>query len=152
MQAIVKLSHAIIEKLNITNNKDGPGREIVGTKGPVFATAIVAGVMAAKRTSELIPFCHQVPLDKCDIDIELISSDVTSDAKSSNDSRSGRIKIDCFVSTSGKTGVEMEAIIGASMAAICIYDMLKALSHDIEIIDTYLVSKSGGKSTYQRQS
>ena len=138
-----------MEKLNINRTKEGHNLDIHGAKGPVFATAIVAGVMAAKRTSDLIPFCHQVPLDKCDVDIELLPPDKDVDGAESR-SEGGKIKVDCIVSTFGKTGVEMEAIVGASMAAICIYDMLKALSHDIEITDTRLVFKSGGKSTYQR--
>jgi cyclic pyranopterin monophosphate synthase len=104
-------------------------------KGPVFDTAIIAGVMAAKRTHELIPFCHPLGIDNCIIGIEL-SGDVA--------------VIRCSVSVHHKTGVEMEALTGASIAALTIYDMCKALSHDIVIGDTRLISKHGGKSDYSR--
>ncbi|MEP7248008.1 MAG: cyclic pyranopterin monophosphate synthase MoaC, partial [Gammaproteobacteria bacterium] len=83
-------------------------------KGPVFDTAIIAGVMAAKRTHELIPFCHPLGLDKCDVQIEA--------------ARGGTIIIQCRVSVHHRTGVEMEALTGATVAALTIYDMCKALS------------------------
>ncbi len=102
-------------------------------KGPVFDTAIVAGVMAAKRTHELIPFCHPLGLENCHIHIEL-DGDVA--------------VIRCTASVHHKTGVEMEALTGASVAALTIYDMCKALSHDIVIGDVKLLSKDGGKSGY----
>jgi cyclic pyranopterin phosphate synthase len=102
-------------------------------KGPVFDTAIIAGVMGAKRTHELIPFCHPLGLEKCDVSIEM-------------DGDSALIR--CSVRVHHKTGVEMEALTGASIAALTIYDMCKALSHDIVIGDTRLVSKDGGKSAY----
>lgn len=111
------------------------GDEIHGKKGPVFATAIIAGVMAAKRTHELIPFCHPLGLDHCAIDIRVEGSDAI---------------IDCRCRVHGRTGVEMEALTGASVAALTIYDMLKALSHDIVIADTRLVAKAGGKRDFQR--
>jgi len=104
-------------------------------KGPVFDTAIVAGVMAAKRTHELIPFCHPLGLDNCKVDIE--------------DQR-GEIVIRCQVSIHHRTGVEMEALTGASVAALTIYDMCKALSHDIEITGVRLLEKSGGKRDFKR--
>jgi cyclic pyranopterin monophosphate synthase len=102
-------------------------------KGPVFDTAIIAGVMGAKRTHELIPFCHPLGIEKCSITIEM-------------DGNSALVR--CTVSVHHKTGVEMEALTGASVAALTIYDMCKALSHDIVISDTRLVAKDGGKSTY----
>jgi cyclic pyranopterin monophosphate synthase len=102
-------------------------------KGPVFDTAIVAGVMGAKRTHELIPFCHPLGLESCRITIEMEGDSAL---------------IRCSVSVHHKTGVEMEALTGASIAALTIYDMCKALSHDIIIGDTRLVSKDGGKSAY----
>lgn len=102
-------------------------------KGPVFDTAIVAGVMGAKRTHELIPFCHPLGLESCRIAIELEGDTAL---------------IRCTVSVHHKTGVEMEALTGASIAALTIYDMCKALSHDMVIDDTRLVAKDGGKSTY----
>jgi cyclic pyranopterin phosphate synthase len=107
-------------------------------KGPVFDTAIIAGVMAAKRTHELIPFCHPLPIDGCTIEIE--------------DSTAGEILIRCQVSVHHRTGVEMEALTGASVAALTIYDMCKALSHDIEITGVRLISKSGGKQDFVRAS
>jgi cyclic pyranopterin phosphate synthase len=110
--------------------------EIQSKKGPVFATAIIAGVMAAKKTHELIPFCHPLGLEKCDISISVEGSDAV---------------IDCLCKVHHKTGVEMEALTGAAVAALTIYDMCKALSHDIVIADTRLVSKSGGKSDYESQ-
>jgi cyclic pyranopterin monophosphate synthase len=106
-------------------------------KGPVFDTAIVAGVMAAKRTHELVPFCHPLPLDNCSIEIEA--------------ARNGTIVIRCQVSVHHRTGVEMEALTGASVAALTIYDMCKALSHDIEITSVRLVDKTGGKRDFKRK-
>jgi cyclic pyranopterin phosphate synthase len=102
-------------------------------KGPVFDTAIIAGVMAAKRTHELIPFCHPLGIESCKITIELEGDSAV---------------ILCAVSVHHKTGVEMEALTGASVAALTIYDMCKALSHDMIIGDTRLLSKDGGKSGY----
>ena len=111
--------------------------DIQTAKGPVFATAIIAGVMGAKRTHELIPFCHPLGLDNCKIDIALDDE--------------GRAVIDCRCKVHHRTGVEMEALTGASVAALTIYDMCKALSHDIRITDTRLVAKSGGKQDYRSE-
>jgi cyclic pyranopterin phosphate synthase len=105
-------------------------------KGPVFDTAIVAGVMAAKRTHELIPFCHPLGLENCKVEIEAEPQ--------------GDIVIRCQVSVHHRTGVEMEALTGASVAALTIYDMCKALSHDIEITGVRLLEKSGGKRDFKR--
>lgn len=105
-------------------------------KGPVFDTAIVAGVMAAKRTHELIPFCHPLGLDNCGVEIEA--------------ARGGRILIRCRVSVHHRTGVEMEALTGATVAALTVYDMCKALSHDIRIEAVRLLEKSGGKRDFSR--
>jgi len=102
-------------------------------KGPVFDTAIVAGVMGAKRTHELIPFCHPLGLESCHIAIDLDGDTAV---------------IRCTVSVHHKTGVEMEALTGASIAALTLYDMCKALSHEIVIGDTRLISKAGGKSAF----
>ncbi len=110
------------------------GDEIQSKKGPVFATAIIAGVMAAKKTHELIPFCHPLALEKCDVSIEIRDDDVV---------------IECLCRVSHKTGVEMEALTGASVAALTIYDMCKALSHDIVIGETRLLAKSGGKADFE---
>ena len=114
------------------------GGDIESAKGPVFATAIVAGVMAAKRTHELIPFCHPLGLSNCKITIEL-------------DDRQ-RAVVDCVCKVHHRTGVEMEALTGASVAALTIYDMCKALSHEIVISETRLISKTGGKEDYFRDS
>jgi cyclic pyranopterin phosphate synthase len=100
-------------------------------KGPVFHTAIIAGTMAAKRTHELIPFCHPLGIENCKFNIELVGHDAV---------------IHCTVSVHHKTGVEMEALTGASIAALTIYDMCKALSHDIVIAETRLIEKQGGKT------
>ena len=102
-------------------------------KGPVFDTAIVAGVMGAKRTHELIPFCHPLGLENCRITIELEGDTAV---------------IRCTVSVHHKTGVEMEALTGASIAALTVYDMCKALSHDIVIGGLRLLAKDGGRSSY----
>src|ERR1022692_2911029 len=102
-------------------------------KGPVFDTAIVAGVMGAKRTHELIPFCHPLGIESCRVAIEMEGDTAV---------------IRCTVSVQHKTGVEMEALTGASIAALTIYDMCKALSHDIVIGPTRLLSKDGGKSDH----
>lgn len=110
------------------------GEDIQSKKGPVFHTAVLAGVMGAKKTSELIPLCHPISLEDCKIDIEL--------------NESGEVQIDCRVTVHHKTGVEMEALTGASVAALTIYDMCKGVSHDIVIRDTRLVEKRGGKSDY----
>jgi len=107
-------------------------------KGPVFDTAIISGVMAAKRTHDLIPFCHPLPIDNCAIEID--------------DTRNGEIVITCQVSVHHRTGVEMEALTGASVAALTIYDMCKALSHDIEISSIRLIEKTGGKRDFKRKA
>ena len=114
------------------------GGDIDTAKGPVFATAIIAGVMAAKRTHELIPFCHPLGLDNCKVTIEL------------NEER--QVVIDCHCKVHHRTGVEMEALTGASIAALTVYDMCKALSHEIVIRETRLISKTGGKKDYLRDS
>jgi cyclic pyranopterin phosphate synthase len=104
-------------------------------KGPVFDTAIVAGVMAAKRTSELIPFCHPLALEQCRIEIGFAPGTAGAAV----------VVVRCRVEVRHKTGVEMEALTGASVAALTIYDMCKSLSHDIRIAGVRLLSKSGGK-------
>jgi cyclic pyranopterin monophosphate synthase len=106
-------------------------------KGPIFDTAIIAGVMAAKRTSELIPFCHPLSLDNCKLEVGPAP---------------GGIRILCTASVQGRTGVEMEALTGATVAALTVYDMCKALSHDIEITGIRLLAKTGGKYDFRRGS
>ena len=105
--------------------------DIQGPKGPVFQTAIIAGTMAVKKTSDLIPFCHPLPVEHCVIEV-------------SPDSEA--LIIRCEVTTTGKTGVEMEAMTGASVAALTVYDMCKAMNKSIRIEGLHLVSKTGGKS------
>ena len=112
--------------------KDG---EIQTKKGPIFQTAILAGVMGAKRTSELIPLCHPLALDDCQIEI-----------RPDDDHR--HIAIHCRVETHAKTGVEMEALTGATVAALTLYDMGKSISHGIVIREVKLLEKTGGKSEY----
>ena len=101
------------------------------SKGPVFQTAIIAGTMAAKRTHELIPFCHPLGIEKCSLEIEM------------NDRHEAVIR--CTVGVHHKTGVEMEALTGASVAALTVYDMCKALSHEIVVAELRLLEKHGGK-------
>ena len=110
------------------------GTELRTKKGPVFDTAIVAGVMAAKRTAELIPFCHPISLEDCRISVDWGAP--------------GEVVIECAVQATHKTGVEMEALTGATAAALTVYDMCKALSHGIRISEVKLVSKTGGKRDF----
>jgi cyclic pyranopterin phosphate synthase len=127
-EAIVKLPPAVARELARTGHRT--------KKGPVFDTAIVAGVMAAKKTHEIIPFCHPLALERCSVDIA--------------DTARGRIRIVCSVAVHHRTGVEMEALVGATAAALTIYDMCKALSHDIEIGPVRLLRKTGGKRDFVR--
>ena len=101
-------------------------------KGDVLTTAKIAGIQAAKRTSELIPMCHPLPISKVDIEFNWVSSNA--------------IAVLATVAVSGKTGVEMEALTAASVAALTIYDMCKAIDREMVIADTKLLAKSGGKS------
>lgn len=112
------------------------GGDIQNKKGPVFQTAILAGIMAAKKTGDLIPLCHPLGMDNCNIDISV------------NDNN--EMVIDCTATITAKTGVEMEALTGASVAALTIYDMCKAMSHDIVIKETKLMEKTGGKRDFKR--
>lgn len=102
-----------------------------GSKGSIVDTAIIAGTMAVKRTHELIPFCHPLPIDACRIGIDWL--DLCT------------LEIRCQVGTVHRTGVEMEALTGATVAALTVYDMCKALSHAIVIGPARLQSKRGGK-------
>ena len=101
------------------------------SKGSIVDTAIIAGTMAAKRTHELIPFCHPLAIERCDFNVALAGDN--------------ELVIRCTVAIAHKTGVEMEALTGASIAALTVYDMCKALSHEIAIVDVRLIAKSGGK-------
>jgi cyclic pyranopterin phosphate synthase len=126
-RSIVELPPAVYERLT--------GNDIVTKKGSVFQTAIIAGIMAAKKTGELIPLCHPLGLDNCSINIQI------------NDNN---LMIDCTAGITSKTGVEMEALVGATIAALTVYDMCKSLSHDIIIKETKLMEKSGGLHEYKR--
>ena len=106
-------------------------------KGDALATARIAGIMAAKRTSELIPLCHPLPITHVHVEIELTDTGAAITAE---------------VRVSGKTGVEMEALTAVSVAALTLYDMVKAVDRAAVITDIRLESKSGGKSgDYQRE-
>ncbi|MBG9378474.1 cyclic pyranopterin monophosphate synthase MoaC [Panacibacter sp. DH6] len=127
-QSIVYLPQEVLVKM-----VDG---DIQTKKGSVFQTAVIAGIMAAKKTGELIPLCHPLGLEKCDISIHV--------------NESNELVIECVTGISAKTGVEMEALTGASVAALTVYDMCKALSHDIVIKETKLMEKTGGKNDFKR--
>ncbi|CAM4223364.1 cyclic pyranopterin monophosphate synthase MoaC [Zobellia roscoffensis] len=110
------------------------GQDFLGKKGSIIQTAVIAGIQAVKKTSELIPLCHQINLSKVQIDIV----------------PSGQsLEINCTVKCTEKTGVEMEALTGVSVSALTIYDMCKALSHDIKITDVQLKQKTGGKNDFR---
>lgn len=109
------------------------GTDIQTAKGAVFQTAILAGIMAAKKTPDLIPLCHTLLLNGCQVDIQLEGEEAV---------------IRCTVKTTGKTGVEMEALTGASIAALTVYDMCKAFTHEMVIRQTMLISKTGGKRDF----
>jgi cyclic pyranopterin monophosphate synthase len=110
------------------------GHDFISKKGPVFQTAILAGTMGAKQTSALIPLCHPLPLDSCKFEVFF-------------EDREARIR--CTCKTTGKTGVEMEALTGASIAALAFYDMCKALDPAMVIHGVKLLEKTGGKSDYK---
>ena len=101
-------------------------------KGPVLETARLAGIMAAKSTSEAIPLCHQIPLSSVELDFNLNKPD--------------SLEIECSVKTSYRTGVEMEALHSVSLAALTVYDMCKAVDKEMEITDIRLMEKTGGAS------
>ena len=102
-------------------------------KGDVLGVARVAGIMAAKRTHELIPMCHPLPLGKCTLDFAMLPEELA-------------VEVRCTVRVAGQTGVEMEALTGATVALLTVYDMCKAIDKGMEIQSVYLLRKSGGKS------
>ncbi len=126
-QAVVQLSPEITAQFD--------GNELQSKKGPVFQTAIIAGISAAKKTSDLIPLCHPLPLDDCNVTMQL-------------NSQNHQVTIEAIASVQARTGVEMEALTAASVAALTLYDMCKALSHKIQILDIRLLEKTGGKKDY----
>ena len=125
-RSIVVLPDEVAEKL-IDN-------DIKTKKGSVFQTAIIAGIMAAKKTGELIPLCHSLGLDNCEMEIQIHKQELV---------------IECTATITAKTGVEMEALMGATIAALTVYDMCKALSHDIVIKEIKLMEKTGGKNDFK---
>jgi cyclic pyranopterin phosphate synthase len=114
--------------------------EISSPKGPIFQTAVLAGIMGAKRTSDLIPLCHPLPLDDCKVEIE---------TRPPGADGSMEAEIHCRARTEARTGVEMEALTGASIAALTLYDMGKSVTHGIVIRDIRLLEKTGGKQDYR---
>lgn len=106
--------------------------ELITKKGPVFQTAIIAGIQAVKKTSDIIPMCHPLLINGVDIDINIIDDE--------------HVEVFCKVTIEGKTGVEMEALTGASATCLTIYDMCKAISQKMVIQEVKLVEKTGGKS------
>ncbi|MCB9284940.1 MAG: cyclic pyranopterin monophosphate synthase MoaC [Lewinellaceae bacterium] len=128
-QCIVRLGKEVMTQLQ--------GQDWHSPKGPVFQTAILAGIMGAKKTGELIPLCHPLGLDNCQVEIAV--------------NEGNEVVVRCTASITAKTGVEMEALTGASIAALTIYDMCKALSHDIVISELKLMEKTGGKRDFIRK-
>lgn len=126
-EATVVLGEEILQQLteNDFNSK----------KGSIIQTAVLAGTMAVKNTWATIPLCHAIPISGCTVDV--VGADT------------GSMKVTCKVRTEGRTGVEMEALHGATVAALTIYDMCKSMSHGIRIEHVHLVSKTGGKSDYR---
>ena len=106
--------------------------ELITKKGPVFQTAIIAGIQGVKKTSELIPMCHPLLINGVDIDIKIVDSET--------------IDVFCKVTIEGKTGVEMEALTGVNITCLTIYDMCKSISQEIVIKEVRLLEKTGGKS------
>lgn len=106
--------------------------ELTTKKGPVFQTAIIAGIQAVKKTSEIIPMCHPLLINGVDIDINIIDGE--------------NIEVFCKVTIEGKTGVEMEALTGASATCLTVYDMCKSISQKMVIREVKLLEKTGGKS------
>ena len=127
-QAIVILNDEILSHFN--------DHDIKTKKGSVFQIAVIAGIMGAKKTSDLIPLCHPLGLENCDVTIRL--------------NNNKEVVVECTASLTSKTGVEMEALTGATVAALTIYDMCKAFSHDIEIRSVMLMEKTGGKRDFKR--
>lgn len=106
--------------------------ELMTKKGPVFQTAIIAGIQGVKKTSELIPMCHPLLINGVDIDISIVDEE--------------SIEVECKVTIEGKTGVEMEALTGVNIACLTIYDMCKSISQEMVIKEVKLIEKTGGKS------
>ncbi|AVQ33657.1 cyclic pyranopterin monophosphate synthase MoaC [Staphylococcus muscae] len=125
----ITVNHTIYQQIAENTNK----------KGNVLNTAQIAGIMAAKNTSSIIPMCHPLPISGVDVAFDWDTSD-----------DQFILQIETTVSTTGRTGVEMEALTAASATALTIYDMCKAVDKGMIIGETYLVKKTGGKSDFQR--
>mgnify|MGYP001282464446 FL=1 len=125
-RTIIELPQEVAEALDCVGMRS--------SKGSIYDVAVIAGTQAAKKTADLIPLCHLIPLDSVNLKL----------------CREGdrRIIVECRVKATHKTGVEMEALVGCSVAALTVYDMCKALSHEIVIGETRLIEKTGGKSKY----
>lgn len=126
-QGIIFLGENVIS--NFVNN------ELTTKKGPVFQTAIIAGIQGVKKTSELIPMCHPLLINGVDVDIQVEDNE--------------HVKVTCTVTIEGKTGVEMEALTGVNIACLTIYDMCKSMNPAMVIKEVKLLEKTGGKSDYQ---
>ena len=126
--AIAKATMFLGEEIISHFNND----ELITKKGPVFQTAIIAGIQGVKKTSEIIPMCHPLLINGVDINIHVINSE--------------HIEVLCEVIIEGKTGVEMEALTGVNITCLTIYDMCKSISQDIIIKEVKLLEKTGGKS------
>ncbi|MDB6079975.1 MAG: cyclic pyranopterin monophosphate synthase accessory protein [Akkermansiaceae bacterium] len=124
-EARIRVNEAVAAQFN--------GTELTSKKGPVFQTAILAGVMGAKQTPALIPLCHPLPLDDCRITVEFTDQEAV---------------LRCTCKTTGRTGVEMEALTGATIAALTFFDMIKALDPAAVIHSIRVLEKSGGKSDF----
>ena len=111
--------------------------ELITKKGPVFQTAIIAGIQGVKKTSELIPMCHPLLINGVDIDIQIVDSE--------------NIEVLCEVSIEGRTGVEMEALTGVNITCLTIYDMCKSIHQNMVIKEVKLVEKTGGKSDIKNE-
>ena len=125
-QGIIQFSKSTFNKIESLNTK----------KGEIKNTAIIAGILSAKKTSELIPLCHNIEIENIDIDIQMIN-------------KISSIKVTSSIKGKGKTGVEMEALNAVSIACLTIYDMCKSIDKKIIIKDIRLIKKSGGKSDFQ---
>jgi cyclic pyranopterin phosphate synthase len=130
--AIAKATMFLGNEVISNFNPEISGGELMTKKGPVFQTAIIAGIQGVKKTSELIPMCHPLLINGVDIDIQIINSEY--------------VEITCKVAIEGKTGVEMEALTGATITCLTIYDMCKSISQKMMITDVKLIEKTGGKS------
>jgi cyclic pyranopterin phosphate synthase len=130
--AVVALPPALARRL-----EDG---DIPSRKGPVFQAAVLAGIMGAKRTADLIPLCHPLPLEDCTVEIRVCPP---------RPDGSADVEIHCRAATRARTGVEMEALTGASVAALTLYDMGKAVSRGIVVREVRLLEKTGGRRDYR---